>query len=84
MAAKFPREIDSDRAVLVITFRPPSKRRADLDNMLASFKRGIDCISEYIGIDDSNFQLVITKGEPVKGGAVEVEIQAIRPVRVAA
>ena len=73
--------------VIIITFRPPSNRRADLDNMLAAFKYGIDAISDYTGVDDSDFSLVITKGEPIKGGAVEVEIQpwrAIKPVKVAA
>lgn len=74
-------------AVLCIAFRPPSKRRADLDNMLASFKYGIDAIASYTLLDDSNFSLVISKGEPIKHGAVEVEIQpsrAIRPAKAAA
>ena len=62
-------------AVLCIMFHPPSKRRADLDNMLASFKYGIDAIASYTMLDDSNFSLVIAKGDPVKNGAVKVEIQ---------
>ncbi len=62
--------------VLVITFRPKSKRRQDIDNMLSSIKPLIDALSWWTTVDDSNFQLVITKGEPVKDGSVEVEIQS--------
>lgn len=78
---------NNPKPVLVITFYPPDNRKRDLDGMLSSFKQGIDAIADEIGIDDSHFSLVITKGEPIKGGAVEVEIQpwkAIKPVKVAA
>ena len=72
---------------LNIKFSPPSARRADLDNMLASFKAGIDAISEVLGVDDSKFTITISKDKPVKGGCVAVEMdmaRAIRPVRDAA
>lgn len=63
-----------NKPILVIIFRPPDKRRRDLDGMLSSFKQGIDAIAEEIGIDDSEFSLVISKGDPVKHGQVEVTL----------
>lgn len=57
-------------------FAPPDRRRRDLDNMLASFKHGLDAVSEAIGIDDSDFSLSLRKVEPVKHGAVHVEVTA--------
>jgi crossover junction endodeoxyribonuclease RusA len=59
---------------LRIEFRPPDRRRRDLDNMIASFKAGIDAVSDAIGIDDYLFSLQFTRGEPVKGGSVVVTI----------
>jgi crossover junction endodeoxyribonuclease RusA len=59
-----------------ITFNPPDLRPRDLDNMLASIKSGLDGIASAIGIDDSQWSLTITKGEPVKGGLVTVEVTA--------
>ena len=61
----------------IITFHPPDKRRRDLDNMLASFKSGIDGIVDAIGVDDSEWTITISKGEPVIGGKVVVEIEPL-------
>lgn len=66
-----------------ITFHPPDKRRRDLDNMLSSFKSGIDGIVDAIGVDDSEWTITISKGEPVKGGRVVVGIVEIRLPNVA-
>jgi crossover junction endodeoxyribonuclease RusA len=60
------------KQTLVLEFCPPDGRRRDLDNMLASFKAGIDAMSEITGVDDSQFLIAFRKGEPVKGGAVLV------------
>lgn len=68
------RPLDMDRAHLTLRFCPPDRRRRDLDNMLAAFKQGLDAISESIGIDDCHFGLTLVRGEPVKGGSVEVTI----------
>lgn len=57
-----------------LTFCPPDSRRRDLDNQLASVKQALDALSERCGVDDSKFQLTISKGEPVKGGCVIVEV----------
>ena len=56
-----------------IVFQPPSARRADIDNMLAAVKPGLDALSYVTGVDDSKFQFTISKAPPVKGGAVRVE-----------
>jgi crossover junction endodeoxyribonuclease RusA len=61
---------------LDIVFCPPDRRRRDLDNMLSSFKQGIDAIAETIGVDDSNFALTLRKGDPSPGGKVVVEVRA--------
>jgi crossover junction endodeoxyribonuclease RusA len=61
-------------AILSLTFCPPDKRRRDDDNCISSFKAGRDGIAEALGIDDSQLSLLVKMGQPVKGGAVLVEI----------
>lgn len=60
------------RASFDLRFLPPDGRRRDLDNALAASKALIDALSEVTGVDDSKFNFTISKGEPVKGGAVVV------------
>jgi crossover junction endodeoxyribonuclease RusA len=59
---------------LTIEFRPPDKRKRDLDNMLASTKAGLDGIADALKINDERFELTIRRGEPVKSGRVVVRI----------
>lgn len=67
-------------AALDITFRPPNKRRRDLDGLIASLKAAQDGISDAIGIDDHKFIPTYRIGEPIKGGLVRVEINpAVTP-----
>lgn len=61
----------------IITFHPPDKIKRDLDNMLSSFKSGIDGIVDVIGVDDSEWVITISKAAPVLGGKVVVEIKPI-------
>lgn len=61
-------------SALSLTFHPPRAGRADLDNMLARCKAQLDGIADAFGVDDSNWSLTITKGEPIKGGQVVVEV----------
>lgn len=61
---------------LNIEFSPPDNRRRDLDNMLASFKVGIDAVAEVMGVDDSLFALNISRTDPVKDGRVSVRVEA--------
>ena len=59
-----------------LTFHPPTKRKADLDNMLASMKAALDGISQAVGVDDSEWELSLRKGEPMKCGCVVVKLSA--------
>jgi crossover junction endodeoxyribonuclease RusA len=63
-------------AALTIEFRPPDKRRRDMDNLIASMKAATDGIADALGIDDSKFQTTYRMGEPVKGGAVLVTVRS--------
>lgn len=67
-------KLDADGLHLSIRFCPPDRRRRDLDGMLSSIKHGLDAISETVGVDDYHFGFTLTRGEPVKGGAVQVTI----------
>ena len=70
------RQMTAETLSLRITFNPPDRRARDLDNMLASTKSGLDGIADATGVDDSRWTLSLTKGEPVKGGAVVIEVSA--------
>ena len=58
---------------LKLTFTPPTRRRFDLDNLLARMKSGLDGLADVIGVDDSRWTLEISKADQV-GGYVQVEI----------
>lgn len=58
---------------VTITFYPPTKRRYDLDNRVASFKAGQDGIAQALSVDDSRFEPTYKRGEIVNGGKVVVE-----------
>lgn len=60
--------------MLALTFRPPDKRRRDLDNMLASCKAALDGLASGLRVDDYRFELTLRRGEPVKLGRVEVTL----------
>src|SRR3546814_6998008 len=63
---------------LRIEFYPPDKRRRDLDNMLASFKYGIDAVAEAMGVDDSLFEFRLCRCAPKKRGEIIVLVEAVR------
>lgn len=63
---------------VTLTFHPPDRRRRDDDNLEASFKAGRDGIAEALRVDDHKWQVTRAPiGEPVPGGCVYVEIEAI-------
>lgn len=64
------------RVIATITFRPPDKRRRDIDNMLASIKAGIDGIAGFIEVDDSNWGFVLRRGEPCRYGCIIIDLEA--------
>lgn len=56
-------------------FRPPNKRRRDLDNFVASMKAAQDGLAEALGVDDSVFDLGKPEwGAPLEHGGVFVVI----------
>lgn len=62
---------------LTITFCQPDKRHRDADNMLAAMKPQIDGMATALTINDKVFwPITLKRGEPVKGGAVLVEVGA--------
>lgn len=67
-------KVDAERLHLTMTFLPPDRRRHDMDGMLSRTKWGIDCIAELTGVDDYFFGLTLIRGEPVKGGRVDITI----------
>jgi crossover junction endodeoxyribonuclease RusA len=71
LLSQFRREL-SGRNSFELRFIPPDRHRRDIDNMLAASKAAIDALSEICGVDDSQFQLTISRGEPRKGGAVVI------------
>lgn len=68
-------KINADRLSVKMTFYPPSRRRYDLDNLIASHKAALDGISRAVGIDDSKFDLVFSMAGAIeKNGMVKVEL----------
>jgi crossover junction endodeoxyribonuclease RusA len=65
------------RVRATITFSPPDRRARDLDNCIAAMKAAIDGIADVIGVDDSKWTFTATMGEPVKGGRVRLDIEAV-------
>ena len=60
---------------LTLTFCAPDRRRRDLDNLLAALKADFDGVAQALGVDDQLFEpLTLRRGEPVKGGAVVLEV----------
>ncbi|UZZ12429.1 endodeoxyribonuclease RusA [Ectopseudomonas mendocina] len=62
------------RILLQLEFLPPTARRRDDDNLLASFKAGRDGLADALGIDDSLFVSQVQIGEVHPGGAVRVTL----------
>ena len=56
---------------LTLIFHPPSKRKYDIDNLLASMKAGLDGIAEAWGVNDTRFRpITIDFGDVCKNGKV--------------
>jgi crossover junction endodeoxyribonuclease RusA len=71
LAAKVKVETEG-KINLHITFRPPSNRRRDQDNMVAQAKYAFDGMALALGVDDSRFSSQFEIGELIRGGAIEV------------
>lgn len=57
-----------------IEFCAPDRRHRDLDNQLASAKSALDGLADASGVDDRSWSITITRGQPVKGGAIIISI----------
>jgi len=69
-------KINAEELTVRFSFYPPSRRRFDADNLLASQKAAIDGIALAIGVDDSKWQIQINPRGPVeKNGMVKVELE---------
>lgn len=71
------RALGCERLTVEITFYPPDKRRYDTDNLLSRSKSALDGIADATGVDDSQWNYGIARGEPVKGGAVVVLVTPV-------
>jgi crossover junction endodeoxyribonuclease RusA len=56
------------------TFHPGTKRRRDLDNLIASTKASTDGIAQALGVDDSTFKLSYAMGDVRKPACVVVTV----------
>ena len=75
--AQGARKMDVDSIHAEITFYPPSKRRMDKDNCIASMKSGIDGIADVIGVDDSRWDMSFELAGSDPPGRVVVELSTI-------
>jgi crossover junction endodeoxyribonuclease RusA len=66
--------VDADRVKMTIRFCPPDMRRRDMDNLISATKALRDGLMDALGVDDSRFVVTYEMGEPIKGGAVMVQI----------
>lgn len=61
-----------------LTFYPPTNRRRDQDNLVASMKSGLDGIALGLQVDDSRFRLQPPEILPhTKGGKVVVTLECV-------
>ena len=73
------RHIDADGLIVRTTAFPPDKRQRDDDGILASLKSYFDGNADVVGIDDSKWRLgPMERGEPVKHGAVHVQVEIVK------
>ena len=61
---------------LLWTLCPPDKRARDMDNVIASLKHAQDGVALAWGVNDARFQPTYRWADPVRGGAVTVELLA--------
>lgn len=63
-----------ERIKVTAVFFPPDNRRRDIDGMLSSIKSYLDGIADVIGVDDSKWQIEISREGARKGGLVRIEL----------
>lgn len=66
--------IADEKVHLYLTFHPPSRRRYDADNLLASIKSGIDGLAEALGVNDRIFSpITVQIADFCKRGKIVIE-----------
>lgn len=66
------------RIALFVDFYRPDRRKRDEDNIMASFKAGIDGIADGLRIDDSKFKYIpFVRDEVISGGKVRVRFSVM-------
>lgn len=61
-----------------IAYAPPNRRAHDEDGVIASLKASLDGIASAMGVDDRTWRIgVVTRLDPVKGGAVRITLTPI-------
>lgn len=74
---RVPRPPLGERIAMAALFHPPDRHARDLDNALAAIKYALDGVALALGVDDRLFRpWTVDFGEPVKGGAVELRLEA--------
>jgi len=70
------RKIDAAGLKVSLAFHLPNKRAMDLDNLLARCKAGLDGLADVLGVDDSKWQIAISKADTI-GGFVRVTVEEV-------
>lgn len=69
---------NGSRIALFVDFFRPDRRKRDEDNIMASFKAGIDGIADGLRIDDSKFKYIpFVRDEVISGGKVRVRFSVL-------
>ena len=64
--AQNARPVVADRLQVCLEFVPPTRRKYDLDNLLARMKSGLDGVADVLGVDDSRWEIAIRRTEQPK------------------
>lgn len=68
-------QIAAEHLEIGLEFVPPSRRKFDLDNLLARMKAGLDGLADVLGVDDSRWSIRIERSDcPVPPGFVLVTV----------
>lgn len=68
--------IKADRLEVSLEFHCPDRRARDMDNMLSSCKSGLDGLAMALGVDDSRWDIKLSRAGTV-GGFVKVRVAKI-------
>lgn len=69
--------VEADKLLVSMTFFPPSNRKRDLDNLIASMKSGLDGVADGLMVNDSKFNLSAELCEQCGPAAVLVTVDTL-------